>query len=273
MESNPARLLRVLLEDARAHSAQAADRQSAVIWRAVLAESHTTKLARFLIDLYLLPAEIRRDFRSRGLALTGIDAPLETFEAGSLADVDRPWNQYWQAIDGDHLLTVVRLAEQLLDVPANRCRQPIDNVIALDRHLSELRDDIVNSDLPEDVKRVVLPYLDQMIETLEETRARTTSGFWRIAEALAGRVGIDRDLSEALESSDVGKRILAVIASISVLVNVATLPGRLGPTQLPKADPVVVVCIDPSRTPPALPAGGAPKELEPGDPTNSPARP
>ncbi len=131
-------------------------------------------------------------------------------------------------------------------------------------HIAALLAEVVAADdIPNDVKRTVVDYLEQMLDALLSADTRTTKLFWRIVESLAGRIGLDDKICEALRKSKAGERVLKVVAAFVFILHGGVTIDT--PIKLPLPDQRVVYCVDQNLTP-ALPPGGRTAERPPGDP-------
>lgn len=220
ISENPASALHDALAEAKEARRQFQKPPTAMqVWSKAFKASDA-ELARKLAGIQRLSHEVRLKVqRLPDMDQEAIDEPMRLIEMGWLRNLDEAWDHYWTAVDGPGTLRLLRLAAGFINTahPVSETLR-IADVATLTTELRQIQDEVSGSDLDGPTKATVRRYLDELLASLEDAPATTSSLFRRTLEAMGGRLGLDPGLSRSLTNHAVGRKVLSIGVAASFAV-------------------------------------------------------
>jgi hypothetical protein len=257
---NPARVLYETLERGL-RSAQNAEIPALRVWADAFG-LEGPELARKLSRMQQLPQAVRATVTRLGIDPVPVDRAMARIEVAGLEHLHSTWQNFWTQLGAEGALDFVQMTASYIDAASTaEDSYPIDDVDGLLSQLQQLREEIAESDLPDDLKKLVDDRLVELLDELHNLDVSTTIYFRGLVEGLVGLLATFDTLYAAMRNSVAGRAVLETLAALIVVHGVSGTPAsplvELGP---PKH--AIVKCLDPKRIP-ALPSGSEDETVTP----------
>ncbi|MBK7021889.1 MAG: hypothetical protein WBB51_00285 [Candidatus Microthrix parvicella] len=222
---NQANQLRHLLEYAQRISQNAEPKATVYfIW------SNTLKLRPESVDFAIaytgligLAESVRDGFVARHPAKLDYIVPsLQRFQCTHASGWSKQWNSYWTELEGDSLIAVLGLAENLLTVPGVVQLELTDEAFLL-ASVIDLIGEVARSDLHEAAKAAVSEHLQDIVSYLKASPVKPTSALVTIFEAITSRVFGDDRLTKELMRTGAGRLVVGFVVGCSTVVGLQAL--------------------------------------------------
>jgi hypothetical protein len=139
------------------------------------------------------------------------------------------WQTFIDHID-DHTITYLKLSATLLQQRTTTKTLASDELRAIRDNLSDIVDDLVDSDQPEELKKYLVRHLRKILVSIDEYRLTGALPLLDSLESTLGHAALDRSYSKFLTDHELGKRVLDNLYAMANVITVA-----VGFSQLPQA--------------------------------------
>lgn len=139
------------------------------------------------------------------------------------------WQTFRQHIDR-HTLDYLGLTADLIQTKTPTELLTNETIGAFNEKIQVLLSEVLASDLSEDIKSQISKYLSRIITSINEYRITGASPILDSIEGAFGHAFFDKEYHEAVAKTEIGSKIISVLAALANTVTVA-----VGMPQLPQA--------------------------------------
>lgn len=141
-------------------------------------------------------------------------------QAFMVQNLNANWDTFINHIDA-HSINYLKLASDLLQSKSNTKTLEGDQLLSVRADIQKVYEDILSSDLSDEIKKYVVRYLRKILIGIDEYQITGAFPLLDSIETLIGHSAIDKSYHSFLTNSELGKRILDTLGAMANLVTVA----------------------------------------------------
>ncbi|MCM2317904.1 MAG: hypothetical protein NDI93_01075 [Pseudomonas sp.] len=149
--------------------------------------------------------------------------------AFSEQNLNGQWQTFRQHIDR-HTIDYLGLTADLIQTKNPTELLTNETIVEFNEKIQALLDEVLESDLTDEIKFQVSKYLSRIITSINEYRITGASPILDSIEGAFGHAFFDKEYHEAVAKTEIGSKIVSVLAALANTVTVA-----IGMPQLPQA--------------------------------------
>lgn len=130
------------------------------------------------------------------------------------------WETFIQHIDS-HSLTYLHLASDLLQAKSNTKLMPNEELISLRDKLQEIYNEVMGSEVNDEVKRYLARNLRKLINSIDEYKLTGALPLLDSIETTIGHIHIDTQYRNFLKDTELGQKLLETLGAMANVVTVA----------------------------------------------------
>lgn len=130
------------------------------------------------------------------------------------------WDTFINHID-EHSITYLALAADLLQSKSNTKTISDDEIKSVREKLSQVYDEVLSVDLPDEVKKYLIRYLRKILIGIDEYYLTGALPLLDAVDTMVGHAAIDTNYRSFLRDTVLGKKILETLGAMANVVTVA----------------------------------------------------
>lgn len=130
------------------------------------------------------------------------------------------WDTFINHID-DHSITYLALAADLLQSKSNTKNISDDEIKSVREKLSQIYDEILSADLPDEVKKYLIRYIRKILNGIDEYYLTGALPLLDAVDTMVGHAAIDANYRDFLRDTQLGSKILEALGAMANVVTVA----------------------------------------------------
>lgn len=135
-------------------------------------------------------------------------------------NLNATWSTFIGNID-THTITYLRMSASLLEAKSNTNTISDADLQEIITKIKSLCDDIIESDMNDDIKKYLLRYIGKLVIALDEYKITGAISLLESIETTIGHAHIHPQYKSFLTDTELGKRILDTLGSMANVVTVA----------------------------------------------------